>query len=255
MPFAERYSKEVLRPKLRVVGRGKAKSAMAPPAWEKEHIGLRNALVGEEKTSYLAALRDHTSIGRGYRPPYYLKVREVVNDTELTDLEVDCEAREVSFDWTRSFALFFTEQRFIMLAEGNHGKQRVHDPDLVAAAARTQASMHMHDSWNSNTRRARRKRLQPWVSDNKHRMTPEDRLRAEDRVERAKHQVRRNLRHENLRELTLADLEREMEEIVSEDCAEDLPYLLQWPWGHDDMYVVPRKPVQIRCGTKGCSIM
>lgn len=212
-------------------------------------------LDGEEKTAYLAALRDHTSISRGYRPPYYIKVHEAVNDTELIDLAVDCEAREVSFDWRRSFALFFTEQHFIMLAERSSGRKRVHDPDLIAAAGRTQASMHMHDYWNSNTRRARCKRLQPWVVDNKHRITPEDRLRVEGRVERAKHQVRRNLRHGNLWELTLADLERETDEIISEDCTEDLPYLLQWPCGHDDMYVVPRKPVQIRCGMKGCSIM
>ena len=233
----------------------KARSNPRPPAWEKEHLSLRNTLVGEGKTGYLASLRDHTSIGRGYRPPHYLKIREAVNDTALVDLAIDCEAREISFDWRRTFALFFVEQHFIMIAEGNVGKQRIYDPDVVAAASRTQASMHMHDYWNSSNRRARRKRLQSWVNDNKHRMTPEDRLKAEDRVERTKHQARRNLRHGNLRELVLADITRGMEEVVPDSCAEDLPYLLQWPWVHDDTYMVPRKPVQLKCGPQGCSMM
>jgi hypothetical protein len=254
VPFAERYCQETRKPPP-VVHWGKAKSATGPPAWEKEHLGLRNTLAGEDKADYLTALRDHTSIGRGYRPPYYIKIREAVNDTELIGLAIDCEAREISFDWRRTFAMFFREQRFIMLAEAISGKQRVHDPDLVAAAGRTQDSMHMHDYWNSSTRRARRKRLQPWVAENRHRMTPEDRLKAEDRVERAKHQVRRNLRCDNLRELTPADFERESEENVPEKCAKDLPSLMQWPWGDDNMYVAPRKPVQFDCGLKRCCMM
>lgn len=86
-------------------------------------------------------------------------------------------------------------------------------------------------------------------------MTPEDRLQAEDRVERTKQQIRRNLRSEDLRELTLDDFTQEMEEVVPEKCAEDLPYLLQWPGGHVDMYVPPRQPVSLKCGLKGCCVM
>lgn len=255
VPFAERFHAEIRKPKPQVVHRDKAKCVLGPPAWKQEHLSLRNALDAEDKKAYIAALRDHTGIGRGYRPPYYLKIREAVNDTELVDLAIDCEARKISFNWRRTLAHLFTEQRFVMLAEDKLVKQRVYDADLVSAASRAQQSMHMHDSWNSNTRRARRKRLQPWVNDNKHRMTPEDRLKAEDRVERTKHQVRRNLRSKDLRELTVVDVARELEEFVPEKCAEDLPYLLQWPWGHVDMYVAPRQPVQIKCGSKGCCLM
>ncbi|KAJ4338591.1 hypothetical protein N0V95_008015 [Ascochyta clinopodiicola] len=255
VPFAERYHAETRKPDLQVAHRGKANSVTGLPAWAQEHLSLRNALAAEDKTHYLAALRDHTSIGRGYRPPYYLKIREAVNDTELVDLAIDCDAREISFDWRRTFAAFFTEQRFVMLAERSIGKHRTHDLDLVSAASRAQSSMHMHDYWNSNIRRARRKRLQPWVDENKHRMTPEDRLKAEDRVERTKHQVRRNLRRDNMRELTPAELTQVLEEVVPEKCAEDLPYLMQWPWGHVDMYVAPRQPVQLRCGLNGCCMM
>lgn len=255
VPFAERWYAEIRKSKPQVVHRGKAKALTQPPAWHKEHLVLRNTLSGEDKTNYLATLRDHTSIGRGYRPPYYLKLREAVNDTELVNLAVDVEAREISFDWRRTFALFFAEQRFVMLAEGGIGKRTVYDADLVAAASRAQATMHMQDHWNSNKRRARRKRLQTWVNDNKHRMTPEDRLKAEDRVEYTKDQVRRNLRRENLRELRLPDFTRELDEIVPEACAEDFPYLLQWPWVHEDTYMTPRKPVQLKCGSERCLIM
>ncbi|KAL1607063.1 hypothetical protein SLS59_002767 [Nothophoma quercina] len=255
VPFIERYQLEMRKPKPQVVHVGGTTSASGLPAWEKEHLHLRNTLAGEDKASYLASLRDHTSVGRGYRPPYYLKIREAVNDTELVDLAINVDAHEISFDWRRTFALFFIEQRFTMLAERRSGKQRTYDPDLVAAASRSQASMHMHDYWNSNTRRARRKRLQPWVNDNQHRMTPEDRLKAEDNVERTKYQVRRSLRADNLRELEPVDTAQEMEEIVPEKCAEDMPYLLQWPWINDDVYMAPRKPVQLKCGPKGCSVM
>ncbi|KAJ8111944.1 hypothetical protein OPT61_g5587 [Boeremia exigua] len=255
VPFAERYAAETHQPKPQLVHRAKARNVSQPPAWEKEHLNLRNTLAGDSKTNYLTSLRDHTSIARGYRPPHYLKIREAVNDTELVDLAIDVEAREISFDWRRTFSLFFVEQRFIMLAESNLAKQRTYDPDLVAAASRAQASMHMHDYWNSNSRRARRKRLQTWVNDNKGRMTPEDRLKAEDRVERTKNQVRRILRRDNLCELALGDFTRELEEKVPDKCAEDLPYLLQWPWVQDDTYVTPRRPIQLQCGPKGCLIM
>ncbi|KAJ4985661.1 hypothetical protein SVAN01_08836 [Stagonosporopsis vannaccii] len=254
VPFAERYAAEICRPKPQVV-RGKTEGISAPPAWEREHLDMRNRLAGGAKTIYLAFLRDHTSIGRGYRPPHYIKIREAVNDTELVDLAIDLEAREISFDWRRTFALFFVEQRFIMLAESSLAKQRTYDPDVVAAANRAQITMHMHDYWNSNSRRARRKRLQPWVNDNKHRMTPEDRLKAEDRVEHSKHQIRRFLRLEKLREPVQDDFSREAEEKVPDKCAEDLPYLLQWPWVHDDTYMAPRKPVRLKCAVKGCSSM
>lgn len=216
---------------------------------------LRNTLTGAHKTYYLASLRDHTSIGRGYRPPYYLKLREAVNDTELVDLDGDGEAREISFNWRHTFALFFVEQRFTMLAERGISRRAVYDTDLVAAMSRTANGTHAQDYWNSNCRRARRKRLQPWVQVNKHRMTPEDRAKAEDKVEYIKDRIRRRLRHENLHELELFEICQEWQEVVPQACADALPYLMQWPWVHEDTYMVPRKPVQLKCGSKGCLVM
>ncbi|KAF3036454.1 hypothetical protein E8E12_005779 [Didymella heteroderae] len=253
VPFMERWCGEMRKPKPQVIHREKAKAPTGLPAWEKEHLNLRNTLSGPEKTNFLAALRDHTSIGRGYRPPFYLKLREAINDTELVDLAVDIEAREISFDWRRTLALFFVEQRFIMLAERGVGKRLLYDADLVAAMGRTTNGVHMQDYWNSSHRRARRKRLQSWVRDNMHRMTPEDRAKAEDRVEHTKDRIRRRLRNENLRELP--EFCQEWHEVVLQACAEDLPYLLQWPWIHEDTYITPRKPVQLKCGFKGCSLM
>ncbi|KAF1932853.1 uncharacterized protein M421DRAFT_1436 [Didymella exigua CBS 183.55] len=91
-----------LHPKPRVVHRGVAAARTGPPAWEKEHLNLRGTLSEGDRMDYLAALRDHTGIGSGYRPPLYLKLREAANDTELVDLVVDIEARELSFDWRRT---------------------------------------------------------------------------------------------------------------------------------------------------------
>lgn len=263
VPFVERWCIETRTPKPQVTHREKAKASTGPPAWEDEHLNLRNTLTGLDKTSYLASLRDHTSIGRGYRPPYYVKLREAVNDTELVDLAVDIEAREISFDWRRTFALFFVEQRFIMLAERDTGTRAVYDTDLAAAIRRTvrpsgcthAGRMHAQDHWNSSHRLARRKRLQPWVLDNKHRMTPEDRAKAEDRVEYTKDRIRRRLRHDNLRELELPEFCQEWDEVVPQACAQDLPYLLQWPWVHEDTYMAPRRPVQLKCGMRACSMM
>jgi uncharacterized protein YdaU (DUF1376 family) len=262
--FVERYCTEALKPKPQVTYEEGAEGATWPPAWVTEHLNLRNTLAGDNKSNYLSALRDHTSIGRGYRPPYFLKIRGAVRDTELVALAVNCETREISFDWRRSFALFFTEERFIMLAECNPGKQHMHDPDLVAAVARAETSrkydwaemiLRMYSFHETDDRRARRKRLQPWLATNKHRMIPEDRLEAEDQVQHTKHQVNRDLRHDNLRELVPADLEQDKEEVVPEKCAEDLPYLLWWPCAHDDTYVAPREPLTIQREPRKCSVM
>src|SRR5690242_19651575 len=54
VPFAERYAAEICRPKLQVVRGGKAGSVSALPAWEEEHLIMRNTLAGEGKANYLA---------------------------------------------------------------------------------------------------------------------------------------------------------------------------------------------------------
>lgn len=95
----------------------------------------------------------------------------------------------------------------------------------------------MRRTFETAIARARRKRLQPRVVANKHRMTPEDRAKAEDRVEFTKDRIRRRLRHENLRELELPEFCREWHEVVPQGCAEDLPYLMQWPWVHENTYM------------------
>lgn len=258
VPFAVRWYAEMRKPQPQVAHRDMAKARTGLPAWEKQHLSLYNTLFEQDKRVYLDTLQDHTSIGRGYRPPFYLKLREAINDTELVDLAVDIEAREISFDWRRTLSPFFVEQCFIVMAEKGNGKRTVHDADLVAAMPRTSAmtnGMHMQDYWNSNSRRARRKRLQSWVHENKHRMTPEDRVKNEDRVEYTKDQVRRRLRRENLRELELHDFTRELEENVPRACGKDLPYLLQGPGVYEDTYIAPRKPVRLKCGSRGCLVM
>ncbi|KAF2133379.1 hypothetical protein P153DRAFT_156077 [Dothidotthia symphoricarpi CBS 119687] len=250
VPFVERYCEETLKSMPVVLH--KRSSTKAPPLWEQEHFDLRNTLAGEDKTSYLSELRDHTSIGRGYRPPYYIKISEHINDTELVSLEIDCEAREISFEWRRTFSAFFQERHFIALSGKNMGKKRAYDDDVSLAAARLgydlakQSNVAAYDA-----RRARRKRLQPWVVKNKHRMTPDHRWKIENAVECEKFHVKHNMHRGNLRELKPEELV--CEELVPERCADDLPYLLMWPWGGEDTFFTPRKPVE--CSPSCCTVL
>lgn len=221
VPFAERYSAETCKPKPQVMRGVMSRSVPGPPAWEKEHVQLFDTLVGDSRTTYLASLRLHTSIGRGDWPPHYLKIRKAANDTELVDLGIDVDAREISFDWRRTFASFFVERHFVMLA------------------GQAQPSMDMHNYRNNSGRRAtheraRRRRLQDWFIANKHRMTPEDRLQVESSVRFKKNQARRNLRCKNICELTAGDIERGEKEVVPEQCSS----LTQ-----KDMEAIPRKLV------------
>jgi hypothetical protein len=239
VPFAERYSAETRKPKPQVVRKVPPRSVPGPPAWEKEHMQLCSTLVGDSKTVYLASLRNHTSIGRGDRPPHYLKIRKAVNDTGLVDLSIDVDAREISFDWRRTFASFFVEQHYVMIAE------------------QAQPSMDMQDYWNSSSRRARRRRarsrrLQDWFVANRHRLTLEDRLQAENMVEIHRHQLNHNLQCKNIRELTAGDIVRGEEEIVPEQCAEDFSYSSLWPQFHEDTEATPRK---LRSGSRRCCLM
>ena len=221
VPFAERYATETRKPKPQVVREVPSRSVSGPPAWEKENVQLCNTLVGDSKATYLASLRIHTSIGRGDQPPHYLKIRKAVNDTELVDLSIDVDAREISFDWRRTFASFFVERHFVMLAE------------------QAQPSMDIHSYRNNSSRRAtreraRRRRLQDWFIANKHRMTLEDSLQVESLVRYKKNQAQRNLRWKNICELTTGDIVRGEEEVVPEQCSSLF---------HKDMEATPRKPV------------
>ena len=140
VPFAERYLAETCKPKPQVMRGTTSRSVSGPPAWEKEHMRLCRTWVGYSKTVYLAFLRNHTSIGRGDRPPHYLKICKAVNNTGLVDLSIGVAAREISFDWRCTFASFFVEQHCVLIAE------------------QAKRSMDMQDYCNSSSRRARRRR-------------------------------------------------------------------------------------------------
>lgn len=237
LPFIERYCEEMLQPRPKVLN--KSQSAIGPPVWEKEHALLRNTLTVADKSSYLMQLRDHTSIGRGDRPPYYLKIRDYVHDTKLVDLIIDCQKRELSFDWRCTFSAFFKEQHFLALAEGNTPSRiPLFDENLSPTALHLRYYGYTRDNIGAGGR-VRRKRLHSWVGRNKHRMTREHRLLTEFRVEIEKGNVLRFLCTENLQ--NIQDVLSESEEYVPEKCADDHLDLLSWPWCDDDAFFVPKR--------------
>ncbi|KAF3049749.1 hypothetical protein E8E11_005141 [Didymella keratinophila] len=65
VPSAERWCVKMRKPEPQIAHRERAKACTGAPVWEAEHLNLRNALTGVDKTNYLASLQDHTSIGRG----------------------------------------------------------------------------------------------------------------------------------------------------------------------------------------------
>ena len=215
VPFAERYSADIGKPKPQVVRGVTSRSVPGPPAWEKEHIQLCDTLDDVTKHFYLVDLRYHTSVGRGDRPPHYLKIREAVNDTELVDLSIDIDAREISFNWRRTSASFFVEQHFVMIAE------RWQTPPVRVAGKKSKPKYR-----NDSSRRARCKRLQDQFVTNKHCGTLYDRLWVKRSVMRNEGGARRNLRCENIRKLTADDIVRGEEEIAPEQCAEDFVVLV-----------------------------
>lgn len=245
VPFIERYCKETLKPKPTVLN--KSKSSDAAPLWEREHPRWRNHLFGETKDTYLTFLRDMTSIGRGDRPPYYIKVLDTVNDTELVDLVIDCKQREISFNWRNTYSMFFREDAFAHVLESS-SKKRVYDEDLTAVALRYFVDDHKrHD----NKYRARQKRLAPWVAKNKHRMSAEARLATANIVDRENLWVQRYLHRDNLAELP--EGYEETNEIVPAKLADDHPDLLLWPWVNPDTFFTPKK--RVLCGGDNCVIL
>ena len=198
------------------------------------------------KKNYLFSLGNMTSIGRGDRPPFYIKIFDDVNDSDLVDLVVDCAKSEVSFNWRETYALFFREQNFAARAYNHPGKRRVYDEDLVAVSSRYDFNQNRHN----HKARARQKRLKSWTAQNKHRMSPEMRLMTEYRVDAEKIRMQRFLNHENLdlvqeREVDVTD------EIVPEKLAEDYPAFLFWPWSNEDgFYISGRSPLsRLNCCT------
>ncbi|ORY02735.1 hypothetical protein BCR34DRAFT_573961 [Clohesyomyces aquaticus] len=238
VPFVERHCLEMRQAPPIVLG--KSPPSQQPPLWETEHARLRNRLTGDAKKAYLLDLRNYTSIGRGDRAPYYIKIFNVVNDTELVGLVVDCQAREVSFDWRKTCAAFFREQEFGTRARNHSYKvergNRWYLPPLVFSS---------FDIRDSDRVRARRKRLAPWLAENKQRMSPEIRTWTEQLVSIEKERLRAVLDMKNLQ--PVPEDAGEDDEVVPERLAEDHLDLLFWPWSDDDHFFVkkPWKP-------KGC---
>jgi hypothetical protein len=230
VPFIKRYCLETEKAAPLVFN--KTKSAPGPVLWEQ---GYKFRFTGSRSFEY-RYLRDHTSIGRGDRPPYFIRLPPYIHDTELVDLSIDCSACEISVDWRRTLSAFFLERHFIALANQNAEERRVYDTDLISANNKVRLITQRHqrqsdDRHADDWRRARRKRLQTWVKKNKKRMSNEHRLMTEDRV----WEMMQLLHHQacfqadNLVEVHDQDVDAE--ELVPEKCAKDWPKLMLWPDG------------------------
>jgi hypothetical protein len=232
VPFVERYHKETHQPALKILHKRKASSE--PPLWEQLHTHWRNTLNDAMKERYLFNLGNMTSIGRGDRPPFYLKIFDDVNDTDLVDLVVDCAQNEISFNWRETYNLFFREKNFVARTHNRTGKKRIYDEDLVAVSWR----YSFNQNRSNHSLRARQKRLRTWTAQNKHRMSSEMRLKTEHRVDAEKVRMQRFLNHDNLA-LVAEDDHHATDEIVHEKLAEDYPALLFWPWTDNDGFYIP----------------
>jgi hypothetical protein len=228
VPFIERYYKETKKPVLRVDHR--SKGTPGPQRWEEEYLRRRKEKPHREKAVYLRSLRDHTSIGRGDRPPYFINVADMMHDSELVDLVVDCKAREISFNWRRTLSAFFMERHFIVLANQN-GLRHEYDKDIDSAEfdvsriewTRKSFQDRHCDYW----RQARRKSMQPWTKKNKKRISKVLRLMTEDTAVR----LAQSKVLQYVRELIVDTPEdyNDPQEIVPEKCAKDYRELMLWP--------------------------
>jgi hypothetical protein len=232
VPFIERYCLETLKSAPLVLN--KTKSAPGPVLWEQDY---RSFFAGS-RNYQLRKLRDHTSIGRGDQPPYFIRLPPYLHDTELVDLSIDCSAREISLDWRRTLSAFFLEQHFIALARQNPENRRVYDTALISANDRVRLITHRRSRHAGNSirhfddwRRARRKRLQTWVKKNAKRMSAEHRLMTEDIVAEKRYCLGHEacFQPENLVEIH--DEDAGVEELVPDKCAKDWPRLMKWPDG------------------------
>ncbi|KAF2016182.1 hypothetical protein BU24DRAFT_409321 [Aaosphaeria arxii CBS 175.79] len=246
VPFIERYCEEVHRQ--RPIIHNKSSSDAGRPLWEQEHEYLRNTLLIGEKDDYLLNVGDMTGIARGDRPPFYIKIWDIVDDTDLVGLTIDCERREISFNWRKTLNLFCRQQLWIGPINDFSAQHRVYDKELDAVA-----SLYMdQDLIFTRSGRARQKRLRPWTVKNKHRMSPEVRLWTARRIDNEKNRLKQYLTHSNL--LPLPEDIDDLEERVPQSLAQDHPDLLFWPWIDSDTYFIPPRrsaPAKLTC----CSIL
>lgn len=234
VPFIERYCRETDTPLRKVTH--KEMGVRGPPAWEKELKTLFKHPKFARSTAPDWLLRDHTTIGRGDRPPYLIRIPNPshdpsVHDTALHSLEIDCQARELSFLWRDTLSAFYTSQRFVSLAQRKSllAKFTLYDPHLDAAARDVLlARFNGHvNRYNNHWRRARRKRLVHWVAGNRHRMSNIHRLVTEDCVYRCmEHFKGHAFAPENLVEVEDEEMDSE---IVPERCGGDCAALWYWP--------------------------
>jgi hypothetical protein len=226
VPFLEHYLQETQQKAPVVLS--KSKADRLAPMWKRDHQRFLKNYRGERRDNYLWNMSNMVSIGRGDRPPYYIKVFDMVNDTELVDVAVDCKERKISFNWRRTYSLFFREQEFVARASRSPAKTHVYGKQLDVVAAQWFPSLvHPYDSPEHHYRQARRKRLLAWSQRNEKRMSPEIFLLIERRVSVERTRLQAALRHDNLRPFT----EGEYKECVPEKLAADQPELLKWPFG------------------------
>lgn len=253
VPFIERYCDETNKMRPRVTS--KSASTEGPLLWELDYAQRIYKHSTSGQVHYLKELRNHLSIGRGDRPPHFVKLGPYLHDTELVDLAIDCSAREVSLDWGRTFSAFFLERHFMVCAENTSSKCRTYDKALDSALDTVRTIFHTLGPNNGcvdHWQRARRKRLQEWVKRNKKRISRENRLLTEwsvvsmTRSDRLKRFVRADL-------VEIRDSDVDAEETVPEKCADDNQDLLMWPANRQAIKEAERSMAQKRC--RGCVIM
>jgi hypothetical protein len=233
VPFIERYHRETGQPPPRVTGK-KIGDLPGLPMWTRMYNRMRSGPLQYKYPETLESLRDHASIGRGDRPPYLIRVSKdahdtPAHDTQLHGLEIDCKAREISILWRETLSAFYTEAHFVTLAENRQGKSKVYDERLDAAAREilmARCNKHLN-RYNNHWRRARRKRLAPWVAANRKRMSDIHRLLTEDSI----YDCMRHFRSHAYAPENLVEIERDggSVEIVPEKCAGDDKALMKWP--------------------------
>lgn len=221
VPFIERYYREVGKPQPKVLH--KSKSTPGRPLWERDHR-QRMKIPAKYRATYLADIRHYTSLGRGDRPPHYIRIGDYTKDTELVDLELDCTAHELSFDWRRTFSAFFVEQHFVICAIRKDGTPC--NPYIDTHTPKTQRPNMSHGTCCAvhyiHVRVARRKRLQPWLAANKTRVSDANLQIAESNYQTFRQDILNNRKDC----VAIGPGDVDSEEMVPENCAGDYPELL-----------------------------
>jgi hypothetical protein len=262
VPFIERYYRDIGKPLPTVTNKSKSDNGL--PMWTKGYQVWREHPHNEPRLQYLRRLRDHTSVGRGDRPPYLIRLPHYArnadsNDTEIFGLEIDCGSREISLLWHQTFSAFFVEAHFVALANQQQQRQpkavrREYDAALNATAREVlMSSFNPLNREFSPKRRARRKRLATWVASNKKRMSDVHRLLIEDSIFEGI-QLCSSAPFAPGRLIELQD-DMDSNETVPESCGPEHKALMMWPATSQEWKelepVLPRR----REHHQGCTIL